>query len=91
MLDWSPGSLLPRLLRRRSCPLAPPAARNRPLRAGHLIPLAGFIVPNAVIGFGVVLPRAGLGGVNEITVGFAAALAGACITYLMGVRLALRA
>jgi hypothetical protein len=91
MSDWPRGSFLSRLLRRRSCPLASPAVRPRPLRAGYLIPLAGFVVPNAVIGYGVVLPRAGLGGVNEITVGFAAALVGACVTYLVGVRLALRA
>ena len=91
MLDSPRGSFLPRLLRRRACPLPPPGARPRNLRASHLIPLAGFVVPNLVIGYGVVLPRAGLGGINEITVGFAAALVGACITYLMGVRLALRA
>jgi hypothetical protein len=90
MLDSPRGSFLPRLLRRRTCPL-PPGPPPRALRAGYLIPLAGFVVPNAVIGYGVVLPRAGLGGINEITVGFAAALIGACVTYVIGVRLALRA
>ena len=53
-------------------------------------PLVAFLVPSAVIGFGVVLPRAGFGGVNELSIGHAATLVGACATYVVGVRAARR-
>ncbi len=56
----------------------------------HCLPLLGFVVPTAGIGFGVVIPRSCIAGVNELTLGFAASIAAACVTYLMGVRLALR-
>ena len=64
---------------------------SRPgLRAKHLIPLAGFVVPSAVIAYGFVLPGAGHAGVNELSIGFAATLLGAIVTYVTGVRMALR-
>lgn len=53
-----------------------------------ILPLVGFVVPTAVIGFGFVLPRAGHGGVNELSIGHAATIAGACLTYVLGVRAA---
>lgn len=57
----------------------------------HLLwPLIGFVVPTVVIGYGVVIPRSCIAGVNELTVGFASTVAGACLTYAAGVRLALR-
>jgi hypothetical protein len=55
-----------------------------------LAPLAGFIVPTVVIGYGVVIPRSCIAGWNELTVGFAATVVGACLTYVAGVRLAAR-
>jgi hypothetical protein len=55
-----------------------------------LAPLAGFIVPTVVIGYGVVIPRSCIAGWNELTVGFAATVVGACLTYVAGVRLASR-
>lgn len=53
-------------------------------------PLIGFVVPSLVIGYGFVLPGAGFGGVNELSIGFAGTIAGACLTYVIGVRLALK-
>jgi hypothetical protein len=50
----------------------------------------GFLVPSIVIGYGFVLPRAGHGGVDELSVGFAATLVGATVTYVIGVITALR-
>jgi hypothetical protein len=47
--------------------------RNR-LRLAHLVPLAGFLIPSVVIGYGFVLPRAGFSGINELTIGFATTL-----------------
>ena len=55
-----------------------------------LWPLVGFVVPTLVIGYGFVIPRSAIAGVNELTIGFATTIAGACVTYVMGVRAALR-
>jgi ABC-type Fe3+ transport system permease subunit len=54
------------------------------------LPLVGFVVPTVVIGYGFVIPRSCIAGWNELTVGFAATVVGACLTYLAGVRLAAR-
>ncbi|HEY8088131.1 MAG TPA: hypothetical protein VIF09_09800 [Polyangiaceae bacterium] len=53
-------------------------------------PLVGFVVPTVVIGYGFVIPRSCIAGVNELTIGFATTILGACATYVMGVRTALR-
>ncbi len=42
------------------------------MKARHYIPLVGFVVPTIVIGYGVVIPRSCIAGVNELTIGFAA-------------------
>jgi hypothetical protein len=55
-----------------------------------VLPLVGFVVPTVAIGYGFVIPRSCIAGVNELTIGFATTIAGACITYVMGVRAALR-
>ncbi len=62
-----------------------PAARvGRPRRGGfvkprHLMPLLGFVIPRSCIA-----------GLNELTVGFATTVAGACVTYWLGLRAVLR-
>ena len=53
-------------------------------------PLLGFVVPTVAIGYGVVIPRSCIAGVNELTVGFATTVVGACLTYAMGLRTVLR-
>jgi len=53
-------------------------------------PLIAFLVPSIVIGYGVVLPRAGHAGVDELTIGYATTLAGACATYVLGIRAAVK-
>jgi hypothetical protein len=69
------------------------AQHDGPRRRGeHLrlfAPLAGFVVPTVLIGYGVVIPRSCIAGVNELTIGFAATVLGACFTYWAGVRLAI--
>lgn len=55
----------------------------------HVLPLLGFVLPTVVIGYGVVIPRSCIAGVNELTLGFASTIVGACITYFVGLRLAL--
>lgn len=54
----------------------------------NYLPLVGFVVPTVAIGFGIVIPRSCIAGVNELTLGFAATVAGACATYVAGVRVA---
>jgi SAM-dependent methyltransferase len=51
-------------------------------------PLLGFVIPTLAIGYGVVLPRHGICGVNEITLGFGSTVFGSALTYIAGVRLA---
>jgi hypothetical protein len=43
-----------------------------------------------IIGYGFVIPRSCIAGVNELTIGFATTILGACVTYVAGVRAALR-
>jgi hypothetical protein len=55
----------------------------------HCLPLLGFVVPTALIGYGFVIPRSCIAGINELTIGFGISLVGTCVTYLLGIRLAL--
>lgn len=56
----------------------------------YCIPLLGFVIPTLLIGYGYVIPRSCIAGWNDLTIGFAATIAGACLTYWVGVRAALR-
>jgi hypothetical protein len=60
------------------------------MRLRYLTPLLGFVVPTVVIGYGFVIPRSCIAGLNELTIGFATSVIGACVTYWMGLRLVLR-
>ena len=53
-------------------------------------PLALHVIPTLVIGYGFVLPGSPIAGVNQYTLGFAAAVLGFIPCYLVGVRLAHR-
>ena len=90
MSERAPGSFLSRLFARRSCPIPPPGARCTSLQVRDLLPLAGFVLPTVGIGYGYVIPRSSIAGVNELTIGFGVTVIGACVTYLVGVRAALR-
>jgi hypothetical protein len=52
------------------------------------LPLIMFIVPTVVIGYGFVIPRSCIAGVNELTIGFGTTILGASITYIVGLRVA---
>jgi hypothetical protein len=56
----------------------------------HFYPLLAFLIPTALIGYGVVIPRSPIAGVNGLTIGFGSALLGAAIAYWQGIRMALR-
>jgi hypothetical protein len=60
------------------------------VKARHYAPLLGFVLPTVVVGYGFVIPRSCIAGLNELTVGFAATVLGACVTYVLGVRAVLR-
>lgn len=60
------------------------------MKVRHYLPLLGFVVPTVVIGYGVVIPRSCIAGINQLTVGFATTILGACLTYAAGIRSALR-
>lgn len=60
------------------------------MKLRHWIPLLGFVLPTVVIGYGFVIPRSCIAGVNELTIGFATTVAGASLTYWIGVRAVLR-
>lgn len=64
--------------------------RRRGLTLKHYVPLAGFVVPTVVIGYGFVIPESCIRGVNELTVGFGISIAGAAVTYWSGLRMLLR-
>jgi len=76
--------------------VAQPSSKSSPqkssatLRLVDYVPLIGFVVPTAVIGYGFVLPHHGLAGINELSVGFGTSIVAACVTYVLGVRRALR-
>ena len=56
------------------------------MKVRSFYPLLGFVIPTLVIGFGVVIPRSSIAGVNDLTIGFATTVVGACVTYVFGVR-----
>jgi hypothetical protein len=60
------------------------------MKARYFIPLLGFVVPTLIVGFGFVIPRSPIAGINSLTIGFLMSVAGACITYWLGVRAVVR-
>lgn len=50
------------------------------------LPLIGFMVPTAVVGYGVVIPQSCIAGVNELTIGYGTTLLGVVFTYVAGQR-----
>ncbi|HEY8154099.1 MAG TPA: hypothetical protein VII72_08240 [Myxococcota bacterium] len=67
-----------------------PDSHRAALAPRHFAPLAGFVVPTLLIGYGFVIPRSCIAGFNDLTIGFAATVVGACLTYWAGLRLVIR-
>ena len=55
-------------------------------RVRPYIPLIGFVVPTVIVGYGVVIPRSCIAGVNELTIGFGTTILGVIFTYIAGQR-----
>ena len=47
-------------------------------------------LPTVIIGYGFVIPPSCIAGFNDLTIGFATSIVGACVTYVVGLRLVLR-
>jgi hypothetical protein len=60
------------------------------MKLSYLYPLFGFMVPTVVVGYGLVIPRSCIAGINDLTIGFTITLVSACVTYWLGLRNALR-
>jgi len=60
------------------------------VKARYLVRLVGYVVPTVVIGYGFVIPRSCIAGVNDLTIGFAFSILGTGLTYVAGVTMALR-
>ena len=56
------------------------------MKSKYFLPLLGFVVPTIVIGYGFVIPASCIAGINQLTIGFAATVLGACASYWAGVR-----
>ncbi len=56
----------------------------------HYVPLLSFLLPTVVVGYGFVIPSSCIRGLNELSVGFGTTILGATLTYVAGVRSALR-
>lgn len=56
------------------------------MKTKYFLPLLGFVVPTVVIGYGFVIPASCIAGINQLTIGFAATVAGASVAYWAGVR-----
>ena len=56
------------------------------MKAKYFLPLLGFALPTVVIGYGLVIPTSCIAGFNQLTIGFAATVLGACASYWAGVR-----
>ena len=60
------------------------------MKVKYTVPLLAFVVPTLVIGYGVVIPNSPIAGFNQLTVGFATTLLGACFTYFAGIHLVMK-
>ena len=56
------------------------------MKLRYFYPLIGFVIPTVVIGYGVVIPQSCIAGLNNLTIGFASSVIGACARYYFGVR-----
>jgi hypothetical protein len=60
------------------------------MKLSYLYPLVGFVVPTVIVGYGFVIPKSCIAGINDLTIGFTVTVISACITYRIGLRNALR-
>jgi hypothetical protein len=82
-------NIVPNFRHRRSCG-ARTARDGGHIKLRYFWPLVGFVAPTLVIGFGYVIPKSCIAGINELTIGFLSSVAGASLTYWAGIRAVVR-
>lgn len=65
-------------------------SQARAMKLSYLYPLFGFILPTVIVGYGFVIPKSCIAGINDLTIGYTITLVSACVTYWIGLRNALR-
>ncbi|HKA55928.1 MAG TPA: hypothetical protein VKJ47_19940 [Candidatus Binatia bacterium] len=60
------------------------------MKLRYFYPLVGFVVPTLAIGYGLVIPRSCIAGLNDLTIGFATTVLGAGLTYWYGLQTVVR-
>ena len=65
-------------------------SRTGAMKLSYLYPLFGFILPTVIVGYGFVIPKSCIAGINDLTIGYTVTLLSACVTYWIGLRNALR-
>ncbi|MCZ6872747.1 MAG: hypothetical protein O7G88_04330 [bacterium] len=60
------------------------------MRFSYFYPLIGFVLPTLLVGYGLMIPRSCIAGLNELTIGFGGTVVGACLTYWAGIRVVYR-
>ena len=60
------------------------------MKPHHFYPLAAHVVITLGVGFGHVIPGTCVAGVNALSIGFIASVAGTCLAYWAGIGLAVR-
>jgi hypothetical protein len=78
-------------LTHRACPVPAPrkTGPDRGPAIRDFVPLMSFVLPTVAIGYGYVIPKSCIAGLNQLTVGFATTILGACLSYWAGIRAAL--
>jgi hypothetical protein len=56
----------------------------------YTVPLIAFVLPTLVIGYGFVIPNSPIAGFNDLTIGFATTVLGACFAYFTGIHLVMK-
>ena len=65
-------------------------SRPGAMKLSYLYPLIGFILPTVIVGYGFVIPKSCIAGINDLTIGYTVTLISAGVTYWIGLRNALR-
>ena len=65
-------------------------SRAGAMKLSYLYPLFGFILPTVIVGYGFVIPKSCIAGINDLTIGYTVTLISAGVTYWIGIRNALR-
>jgi hypothetical protein len=65
-------------------------SRSGAMKLSYLYPLFGFILPTAIVGYGFVIPKSCIAGINDLTIGYTVTLISAGVTYWIGLRNVLR-